>query len=67
MPDIVAENAQRIIRKKKLKQKEIAEKMGLPENQLSAIFCDRKKINTDIVLKFCKVLKVTPNELYGYK
>lgn len=66
MHDIVAINAQRIIKEKGLIQKSVAKKMNLTENQLTSIFKGRKIITTSIVLKFCEVLDVSPNDLYGY-
>ena len=64
---IVATNAQRIIQSKGLKQKNIARKMNLTENQLSSIFNGRKRIDSDIVISLCGALDVSPNVLFGYE
>ena len=65
--DIVATNSQRIINERGMKQKYVAQQMGLSANQLSAMFYGRKKVDSTTVLKFCKVLNTTPNALYGYE
>ena len=66
MTDIVAINLKNYIHTKKIKQKILAREMGISEKQLSALLCGRKKTTTSIVLKFCEVLQVTPNDLYGF-
>lgn len=67
MTDVVAMNLKKHIYDGKIKQKSLAKEMGISEKQMSALLCGRKKITTSIVLKFCEVLQVTPNELYGFK
>ncbi len=61
----IAENARAIICSKGLKQRSVAEKMGVSEQQLSAMLNRRKVIKDTDVMAFANALSVTPNELFG--
>lgn len=61
----IAENAKAIIFAKGLKQRSVAEKMGVTEQQLSAMLNRRKVIKDTDVAAFADALSVTPNELFG--
>lgn len=61
----IAENARAIIFEKGLKQRSVAEKMGISEQQLSAMLNRRKVIKDTDVMAFANALSVTPNELFG--
>ena len=62
----ISNNVKRIIREKGLKQKYIAEKMGITERKLSDILNGRKVIDEGIIMSLYDTLNVEPNELFGY-
>ena len=64
--DEVLNNINEIIAKSGLKKAYIAEQMSISDKSLSDILHKRKKLNTQLILSFCKVMNVTPNDLYGY-
>ncbi len=49
-----------------LKQKFIAEKIGVSEQTFCAMLAGRRKIYVDEFFSLCLVLGVTPNDLYGF-
>lgn len=61
---VLVDNINRIIREKGLKQKFVAEKIGVSETALSNYLAERSGIKADIVPDFCRALEVEPNELY---
>lgn len=62
---IVARNARSIIDERGLKQRAVAEKAGLNENQLSALLCGRKTMKDVDIAAIAEALGVTPNDLFG--
>lgn len=50
-----------------LKQKYIAEQIGVSEQTLSAMLAGRRKIYVDEFFNLCAVLNETPNNLYGFE
>lgn len=60
---IIAYNIKRIIGEKGLKQKYVADKVGISETMLSNYLNERSMIRGDMVLDFCRALEVEPNEL----
>lgn len=48
-----------------LKQSAVAARIGLTEQQLCDIGSKRRKMDANEMIDFCKVVGVTPNELYG--
>ena len=64
--DEVLNNINEIVEKSGLKKVYIAEQMNISDKSLSDILHKRKKLNTQLILSFCKVMNVTPNDLYGY-
>lgn len=50
-----------------LKQKYIAEQIGVSEQTLSAMLAGRRKIYVDEFFNLCAVLNETPNDLYGFE
>ena len=60
---MVAENVKRIITEKGLKQKTVAAKAGYTEKQLSNMLSKRKNIYDIDIVRLCKALEVTPNDL----
>ena len=50
-----------------LKQKFIADAIGMSEPTLSAVLSGKRKIDVDEFFKLCRVLNKTPNELYSYE
>lgn len=61
---VLVYNINRIIREKGLKQKFVAEKVGISEAALSNYLAERNGIKADIVPEFCRALEVDANELY---
>lgn len=59
-------NTKKIILEKGLKQKYIAEKMGITEQKMSDILNERKVVDDSVILSLCNALDVSPNELFGY-
>ncbi len=60
----VAENIQRIIREKGLKQMYVAEKAGYTAQMLSDMLAGRKIIKVCDVIRICTALGVDANSLY---
>ncbi len=50
-----------------LKQKFIAERIGVTEPTFSAMLSGGRKIDVDEFFGLCRVLKKSPDELYNYK
>lgn len=63
---MVHERVRAAVEKSGLKQKAIAERIGVSEQTLSAMLSGRRKIDVDEFFKLCLVLGLAPNELYGY-
>lgn len=62
----VTENIRAIIKQKGLKQRYVAQRIGVSEKTFSAMLTGRQNILVDDVEKICDVLDVTPNDLFGY-
>lgn len=63
--NVIAENTQRILKERGLKQGAFAEKAGYTVQQFSRILTGRARIYWDDVLRIANALGVTPNDLYG--
>ena len=64
--DRLVENINHIIKERGLKQRYLAENMQIDERRLSAILTRRtKNVTATDIGKFCIVLDVNPNELFG--
>ena len=50
-----------------LKQKYIADRIGVSEPTFSAILAGKRKVDVEEFFRLCRVLKKTPEELYHYK
>lgn len=60
------ENVRNTIKQKGLKQRYVAQRIGVSEKTFSAMLTGRQNILVDDVEKICDVLDVTPNDLFGY-
>lgn len=49
-----------------MKQKYIAERIGVSEPTFSAILAGKRKIDVDEFFGICEALKMKPDELYRY-
>ena len=49
-----------------LKQKFIAEQIGISEPSFSALLAGKRKVDVDEFFGLCQVLKKNPDELYNY-
>ena len=63
---MVYERINAAIEKSGIKQKIIAERIGISEQALSAMLAGRRKISVDEFFGLCVVLNETPNNLYGF-
>lgn len=50
-----------------LKQRFIADTIGMSEQTLSAVLSGRRKVDVDEFFRLCGVLKKSPDELYNYR
>ena len=64
---MVNENISAAVSDSGLKQKYIAERIGVAEPTFSAILAGKRKVDVDEFFGLCQVLKKTPEELYHYK
>lgn len=55
------------INRKGMKQKFIAEKVGISEAALSAMLNGNQKIDVDTFFGIVEVLQMTPDEVYGLR
>lgn len=62
---MVADRINSVIVGAGLKQKYLAEKIGVSERVLTAMLSGRRKISADEFYDICLALNMTPNELYG--
>ena len=63
---MVYERINAAIEKSGIKQKVIAERIGISEQALSAMLAGRRKISVDEFFSLCVVLNETPDNLYGF-
>lgn len=49
-----------------IKQKYVAERIGVSEPTFSAILAGKRKIDVDEFFGICEALKMKPDELYNY-
>lgn len=61
----IIENTRKIIEKKGMKHRAVAERAGFSEKQFSALLNHRKIIKDTDVIAIANALEVTPNELFG--
>lgn len=61
----VVSNIRKIMSEKGLKQKYVAKKSDLTEQQFSDILNERKSFTVDYILPICYALDVKPNDLFG--
>ncbi|MCI5552148.1 MAG: helix-turn-helix domain-containing protein [Clostridiales bacterium] len=64
---MVYERINLAIEKHGLKQKAVAERIGVSEQVLSAMLSGRRKISVDEFFNICMVLGETPSNLYGFQ
>lgn len=50
-----------------MKQKVVAERSGFTDQMMTDMLNGRKTIKADFIPGICRVLHVTPNELYGWE
>lgn len=62
---VTADNIKKIIARRGLKQKVVAELAGFSVQQFSALLNHRKVIKDVDVVAIARALEVTPNELFG--
>ena len=64
---MIYERINSAIEKRGLKQKAVAEKIGVSEQTFSAMLSGKRKISVDEFFSICTVLGETPSNLYGYR
>ncbi|MCI8602035.1 MAG: helix-turn-helix transcriptional regulator [Oscillospiraceae bacterium] len=62
---VIAENTRRIISIKGMKQRAVALRAGISEQQFSALLNNRRVIRDIDVIAIANALEVTPNDLFG--
>ncbi len=60
---MLGEKLKEIRKSKKLNQSDIASLLGVSNKTISAYETGQRNISTAKLLEFCKIFKVTPNEL----
>lgn len=63
---MVNKRVEAAIEKSGMKQKAIAEKIGVSEQALCAMLAGRRKISADEFYGICVVLNIEPNKMYGF-
>jgi len=63
----ISDRIYQIIEKKNLKQSSIAEAAGYTSRQFNDMLKGRKQITAKDISPLCRVLGITPNELFGYE
>ncbi|MDD3881928.1 MAG: helix-turn-helix transcriptional regulator [Eubacteriales bacterium] len=63
---MVYERVSAAIEKSGIKQKVIAERIGVSEQALCSMLAGRRKISADEFFNICLVLNTEPNEMYGF-
>jgi len=64
---IVVENVKRCIADKGLKQKYIAERMNMSQQDFSNLLNGRKEFKIEYVAPVCRILGISANELFNEK
>lgn len=64
---MAAEKLRAAIDERGLKQKFIAEKIGISETALSAMLNGNQKIDVETFFAIARVLRMTPDEIYEFK
>ena len=65
--DIVAKNLLYYRKKDKITQKELAEKLGVKHNAISAWENGVNSIDIDTLFRICQIFNITVNDMYGMK
>lgn len=64
---MAAEKLREAIEERGVKQKFIAEKVGISESALSSMLNGNQKIDIDTFFAIATVLHMTPDEIYSFK
>ncbi len=64
---MTAEKLREMIAERGLKQKFIAEKIGISETALSAMLNGRQIIDVDVFFAIAVILRMTPDEIYEFR
>ncbi len=64
---MAAEKLRAAIEERGIKQKFIAEKIGISETALSLMLNGNQKIDVDTFFAIASVLRMTPDEIYAFK
>ena len=65
--EMAATKLKEAIEKSGLKQKFIAEKVGISETALSSMLNGNQKIDVDTFFAIAVILRMTPDEIYGFR
>lgn len=66
MKQSISYNLNNIVQKKGLKKYAVAEKCGYSAKRFSDLLCGRKRITDVDIMKLCRGLDISPNDLFGY-
>ena len=64
---MAAEKLTEAIEARGMKQKFIAEKIGISETALSAMLNGKQKIDVETFFAICTLLQMTPDEIYAFR
>lgn len=64
---MVADSIKKIIKERRLLQKEVAEDAGYTYKVLNYILNAKAPMRENDIVKLCEALKVSPNELFGWE
>lgn len=61
---MLQQNIKRIMKEKGIKQKKVAELVGMTQTQYSDLMCGRKTFSANYIPLIAAALEVTPNDLF---
>lgn len=61
---MIINNLREVIDQSGMKQKAVAERVGIPAKQLNNILCFRRRLDAGTIPKFCIVLGISVNRLF---
>ncbi len=63
--ETITKNIVHILNVRGIKHKYLAMEMGISDKKLSAILNNRQGISHEQIVDVCRILNITPNDLYG--
>ncbi|OVE75997.1 hypothetical protein BVX97_02650 [bacterium E08(2017)] len=66
-PQVIGKRMARLRKERGYTQAQIAEKTGLKQNLVSDYERSKLRLNADVIIRFCKALNISADELLGLK